>query len=42
MEAKAHEAATITEKRRMTARQATVVVLSGSAVEGAASPLKDC
>lgn len=42
MEAKANEAATITEKRRMTARQATVVVLSGSPLEGAANPLKDC
>ena len=42
MEAKAQEAASITEKRRMTARQATVVVLAGSPIEGPASPLKDC
>ncbi|MEO8311710.1 MAG: hypothetical protein ABI520_11095 [Caldimonas sp.] len=44
LESKALEAADITEKRRMTARQATVVVLSanGSPLEGATSPLKDC
>jgi hypothetical protein len=42
MEAKALEAATITEKQRVTARQATIAVLSGAPVEGSASPLKDC
>ena len=42
IESKAREAAAITEQRRMTARQATVSVLSGSVVEGAASPLRDC
>ena len=42
MEGQALEAAAITEKRRMTARQAAVTVLSGTPVEGATSPLKDC
>ena len=42
MEAQAREAANITEKRRMTARQAAIVVLSGTPHEGPASPLKDC
>ncbi len=44
IESQAREAADITEKRRMTARQATVFVLSGSAspVEGPGNPLKDC
>ena len=42
IEGKAREAANITEKQRMTARQATVVVLSGKTVEGSTSPLKDC
>ncbi len=42
MEAQALEAATITEKRRVTARQATVTVLSGMPVEASPSPLKDC
>ena len=42
MEAQALEAATITEKQRMTAREATVLVLSGKALEGAGTPLKDC
>ncbi len=44
LEDKAREAADITEKRRMTARQAAVAVLSGagSPLEGPASPLKDC
>ena len=42
IEAKALEAAAITEKRRVTARQATVVVLSGTSNEGSSSPLKDC
>ena len=42
MEAKALEAALITEKERRTARQAAVTVLSGTPIEGSASPLKDC
>ncbi|MDQ6639410.1 MAG: hypothetical protein M3Z15_07050 [Pseudomonadota bacterium] len=42
IEAQAREAAIITETRRMTARQATVVVLSGTPFEGSTSPLKDC
>ena len=42
IEAKALAAATITEKQRVTARQAAVAVLSGAPVEGSASPLKDC
>jgi protein-disulfide isomerase-like protein with CxxC motif len=42
IEGKALEAATITEKQRMTARQAAVVVLSGTTLEAATSPLKDC
>lgn len=41
-EARAIEAASISEKQRMTSRQAVVVVLSGTRVEGPASPLKDC
>jgi hypothetical protein len=42
MEARAREAAYITEKQRMTAREATVLVLSGKPLEGTTSPLKDC
>jgi hypothetical protein len=42
IEAKALEAATITEKQRVTARQAAIAVLAGAAAEGSASPLKDC
>jgi protein-disulfide isomerase-like protein with CxxC motif len=42
MEAQAREAAIITEKQRVTARQATVSVLSGSASDGSSNPLKDC
>lgn len=42
IEEKALEAANITETRRMTARQATVAVLSGSPREGQPSPLQDC
>ena len=42
MEARAREAADITEKRRMTAREAAVLVLSGKPHEGPTSPLKDC
>ena len=41
IEAKAREAAMITEKRRLSARQAAATVLSGPE-EGADSPLKDC
>jgi hypothetical protein len=42
IEAKALEAATITEKQRVTARQATVAVLSGRPGEESSGPLKDC
>ena len=42
IEARAREAATITEKQRMTAREAAVLVLSGKTQEGGVSPLKDC
>ena len=42
IEEKAREAAAITEKHRMTARQAAITVLSGSPTEGSASPLSDC
>jgi len=42
MEAQALQAAGITERRRMTAREATVVVLSGSGGENVPSRLKDC
>jgi len=42
MEAQAREAAAITERQRMTARQAAVTVLSGTHIESVASPLKDC
>jgi len=42
IEAQALEAATITEKQRVTARQAAVAMLSGTPAEGATSPLKDC
>ena len=42
IEAKALEAATMTEQKRVTARQATVTVLSGTPAEGSASPLRDC
>lgn len=43
IEARALEAAYITEQRRMTAREATVLVLSRTAgPDGEASPLKDC
>ena len=42
IEAKALEAAAITERQRMTARQAAVAVLSGTPVEGSAGPLNDC
>ena len=38
IEEKAREAATITEKQRMTARQATLVVLSGTPDRGAGQP----
>jgi hypothetical protein len=42
IEAKAREAATITEKQRMTAREAANAVLSGMPGEGPTSSLKDC
>ena len=42
MEARAREAASITESQRMTAREAAILVLSGKPQEGAVSPLKDC
>ena len=42
IESKAIEAALITEKQRMTAREATATVLSGSRAESATSPLRDC
>jgi hypothetical protein len=42
MEAQAREAAVITEKQRMTAREAAASVLSGTPTEGPSSPLKDC
>jgi len=42
IEAKALEAAMITEKQRVTARQAAVVVLAGTAAGGSAGPLNDC
>ena len=42
MEAKAIEAAAITEQRRVTARQAALVVLSGAPGGTEASPLEDC
>ena len=42
MEERAREAAAITEKRGMTAREATVLVLAGESKEAQASPLRDC
>jgi len=42
IEAKALEAATITEKQRLTARQAAVAVLTGQAGSVPSSPLNDC
>jgi hypothetical protein len=42
MEERAREAASITEKRGMTAREAAVLVLGGQVKEGVPSPLKDC
>jgi len=42
IEAKALETAMITEKQRVTARQAAIAVLSGSPTDGTTSPLKDC
>src|ERR1019366_9929609 len=42
MELEALQAADITEKQRLTAREATVYVLSGKPTEGAQSPLRDC
>ena len=42
MEERAREAAAITEKRSLTAREATVLVLAGQSKESEGSPLKDC
>ena len=42
MEAHARAAATISERERITARQAAVTVLSGTRSESPSSPLKDC
>lgn len=42
IEAKALQAATITEKERKTARQAAVAVLSATQGQGSTSPLRDC
>ena len=42
MEERAREAASISEKHSLTAREATVLVLSGRPHEGATSPLRDC
>ncbi len=42
MESQALQAADITEKRHMTAREAAVFVLSGTHSENGQSPLKDC
>jgi protein-disulfide isomerase-like protein with CxxC motif len=42
IEEKAREAAVITEKQRVTARQATLAVLSGAPGDASSSPLKDC
>ena len=42
MEERAREAAAISHKRSLTAREATVLVLAGQAKESQDSPLKDC
>jgi hypothetical protein len=42
MESQALQAAGITERQRLTAREAAVYVLSGKTIEGAQSPLRDC
>ena len=42
MEDRAREAAAITEQRRLTAREAAVLVLAGQSRENQGSPLKDC
>jgi hypothetical protein len=42
IEVQAREAAVITEKQRVTARQATLAVLSGTPGDGSGNPLKDC
>ena len=42
METRAREAVVMTEKSRVTAREAAISVLSGSTAAGAPSPLKDC
>jgi hypothetical protein len=42
MEAQALQAADITEKRKLTAKEATMFVLSGKPGESTPSPLRDC
>ena len=42
MESQALQAADITEKQRLTAKEATFFVLSGKPTEGAQNPLRDC
>jgi len=42
MESQALQAVDITEKRSLTAREATVYVLSGTLAKGSQSPLRDC
>ena len=42
MEARAREAAAISRERKLTAREATVLVLSGRLGEDATRPLRDC
>ncbi len=42
MEERAREAATITEKRSLTAREATVIVLAGQSKESQGRLLRDC
>ena len=42
IESKAIEAALISEKRRLTAREATSTVLTGSSLEGNKTLLRDC
>lgn len=42
IESKAIEAALMTERQRLTAREAASTVLSGSRIEDATSPLRDC
>ena len=42
METHAREAASLSEKHHLTAREATLVVLSGQPHQGATNPLRDC